>query len=139
TLLAASANAASISYNFDWPFLKSYVNTFTGLIRDNLGCETMHPMTSFYLMAGALDTKFATAQTGEIGADATVRALGIQGDGKLIIGGDFTNLFGSNRPRLSRLNPDGSPDNATFLTGLDGPDGNVNAVAIDQDVPVVVG
>jgi hypothetical protein len=48
------------------------------------------------------------------GADADVLAVAIQSDGKILVGGDFTNLGGGTgtipRRRIGRLNADGSVD-----------------------------
>lgn len=51
------------------------------------------------------------------GTDGNVQALGLQSDGKIIIGGAFTNLDGVYRGRIARVNPDGSVD-AGFDPGL---------------------
>src|SRR5262249_4160888 len=45
-----------------------------------------------------------------------VYALGLQPDGKILIGGTFTNIHGASRRTLARLNPDGSLDD-TFNAG----------------------
>jgi uncharacterized delta-60 repeat protein len=61
------------------------------------------------------------------GTDGTVYAIGLQGDGKVLVGGQFT-LFDFNvRNSLARLNPDGSVD-ATFDTASTGADGVVYSV-----------
>ena len=54
--------------------------------------------------AGLLDPTFPTS------ADAAVGALAIQTDGKVLVGGTFTNLGGQSRPYLGRLT------NPTFAT-----------------------
>ena len=50
------------------------------------------------------------------GANGIVRALAVQADGKIVVGGDFTTLGGDTRDHLGRLNPDGTFD-ATFNPG----------------------
>src|SRR5207248_11734991 len=55
--------------------------------------------------------------------NAAVFALAAQGDGKLIIGGDFTQIGTTSRNRIARLNPDGSVD-PNFDPGA-GPNGSV--------------
>ena len=82
---------------------------------------------------GALDTTFAAGA----GADGIVNALALQTDGKLIVGGAFTNINGVPRNRVARLNGDGSVDTA-FDPGL-GADGVVSAVAVAQDGRIVIG
>jgi len=44
------------------------------------------------------------------GADASVRALAVQADGKIVLGGDFSVVAGSSRTHLARLNSNGSLD-----------------------------
>jgi uncharacterized repeat protein (TIGR01451 family)/uncharacterized delta-60 repeat protein len=78
------------------------------------------------------------------GPNGTVYAVAMQGDGKAIIGGDFTDYNGigvvnnqANVYRLARVNTDGSLDQ-TFNTGL-GANVFVSALAIDSSGKVVVG
>jgi uncharacterized delta-60 repeat protein len=52
------------------------------------------------------------------GPDGAVRALALQEDGKLWIGGDFTNVHGIPRQSLARLNRDGSLDMSFDLAAL---------------------
>ncbi|HXI51135.1 MAG TPA: hypothetical protein VNH84_06510, partial [Candidatus Saccharimonadales bacterium] len=52
------------------------------------------------------------------GPDGAVRALALQEDGKLWIGGDFTNVHGIPRQSLARLNRDGSLDLSFDLAAL---------------------
>src|SRR5262249_980006 len=51
-----------------------------------------------------------------IGANGAVRALVIQPDGKILVGGDFTNFNGQALGHIARLNPNGSVD-STFVPG----------------------
>jgi uncharacterized delta-60 repeat protein len=58
-------------------------------------------------------------------ANDTVRAIAVQADGKIVIGGDFTTLAPNNTPavvrnRIARLNPDGTLD-TTFNANANGP------------------
>lgn len=82
---------------------------------------------------GDVDTTFDT----NTGADATVRAIALQPDGKIIIGGDFTTAGGAARNRIARLDTDGSIDTA-FNPGA-GADNLVFAVAVQADGKVIVG
>ena len=52
---------------------------------------------------GSLDSTFNTST----GISAPVNALAVQSDGKVIIGGQFTTVFGLTRNRIARLQADG--------------------------------
>ena len=69
---------------------------------------------------------------GEIGE---VDSLALQADGKIVVGGYFTQLDGQSQTNLGRLNPDGSLDRG-FVSGASGP---VYAVALQGDGSVLVG
>src|SRR5450432_2593792 len=83
---------------------------------------------------GTLDTSF------DPGANGTVRALAVQADGKILVGGDFTTLGGggtgtTTRNFIGRLNPDGTID-----TSFDpGADNIVRTVAVQTDGKALVG
>ena len=47
-----------------------------------------------------------------IRTSSTASGIGLQSDGKILLGGDFNYVNGQFLPRLIRLNPDGSPDTA---------------------------
>jgi uncharacterized delta-60 repeat protein len=79
---------------------------------------------------GTLDTTF-----GNPGADGTVRALVLQPDGRIVVGGSFETLGGPPRNYIGRLNADGSID-TTFNPGANDP---VNTLAIQTDGRIVVG
>jgi uncharacterized delta-60 repeat protein len=95
---------------------------------------------------GTLDTTFhsgsgAVALPGA-GPNAIVYAVAQQGDGKFIIGGDFTSVTSTNgalaRVRVARLNADGSLD-ASFNAG-DGPNDTVYTIAVQpEDGRIIVG
>jgi uncharacterized delta-60 repeat protein len=74
------------------------------------------------------------------GAGASVNALAIQPDGKILVGGNFTTLGGGGtgttpRNRIGRLNADGSLD-----SGFDpGADNAVSAIAVETDGRILVG
>lgn len=87
---------------------------------------------------GTLDTGF---QQGLSGADNNVRAIAVQPDGRIVIGGDFTDVNGMTHYKVARLAPDGSID-ATFqnpssiiVPGAVG----VSSVALQADGKVVLG
>lgn len=70
-------------------------------------------------------------------ANDTVRALAVQQDGKIFIGGDFSQVGGINRAGIARLNADGTLD-ATFNALLSG-GAEVRAIALQRDGKVVIG
>lgn len=79
-----------------------------------------------------------------LGTDAPVHALAVQPDGKVVIGGEFTQVNGVARRLVARLNPDGSLD--TAFNELDGPylmgttsPAVVHALAIQDNGGVVAG
>jgi uncharacterized delta-60 repeat protein len=77
---------------------------------------------------GSFDTSFDTG-LGEANYD--VRAIKIQDDGKIIIGGYFTSYNGTARGRIARINSDGTlDDDFDPGTGFGGP---VYAIEIQDD------
>lgn len=87
---------------------------------------------------GSIDASFSVAQGPLYG---NVRAIAVQGDGKILVGGDF-NYYGTDSAyvgvgRLLRLNADGTRD-ATFNLGT-GVDQPVNALAVQIDGKILVG
>jgi uncharacterized delta-60 repeat protein len=71
------------------------------------------------------------------GVDGTVFAIAVQPDGRILIGGDFTTVNGSSRPRVARLNQDGSVD-TTFDAGI-GPSSTVRAITLQPDGKILIG
>src|SRR5206468_2565481 len=73
------------------------------------------------------------------GANAEVRAVAIQSDGKLLIGGPFTSINGVGPAGLARLNADGSVD-LSFQPGTDFRQSpGVGAIVLQPDGKVLVG
>jgi uncharacterized delta-60 repeat protein len=70
----------------------------------------------------------------------TVYAIAIQPDGKIIVGGNFTDYNGTPRSNIARLNSDGSLD-AGFNpgTGISGEYAIVYAIALQTDGKIIVG
>ena len=90
---------------------------------------------------GFLDRSFMEGQSGtsaETYPEGTVFALALQRDGKVLVGGGFTNLNGLARSRIARLNEDGELD-STFQDGLVGADSSVLSIAVQSDGKVVIG
>ena len=71
------------------------------------------------------------------GTDQMVRAVVVQADGKVIIGGNFTTYNGASVNRIARLNTDGSLD-PTFAIGT-GFNNEVRALAINPDGNILCG
>ena len=80
---------------------------------------------------GSTDTTFNAGA----GANASVRALAVQSDGKVVIGGFFTTVASTARPYLARLNANGSLD-AAFNAGLNG---QINAILLQPDGKILIG
>ncbi|HYJ05517.1 MAG TPA: delta-60 repeat domain-containing protein [Chthoniobacterales bacterium] len=84
---------------------------------------------------GSLDTTF------DPNANSSVYSIAVQPDGKILIGGNFSELAPNGgaamgRLRLARLNPDGTVDTA-FDANLTGTD--VRAIALQADGKVLAG
>lgn len=87
---------------------------------------------------GSLDTTFGVSGGQPLaGADASVRSIALQTDGKILIGGLFSKVNGVGLNRLARLNQDGSLD-SEFNPGT-GADGAVNVIAVQIDGKIIAG
>jgi uncharacterized delta-60 repeat protein len=71
------------------------------------------------------------------GPDFLIKAMVLQPDGKLLIGGGFTSYDGTARIRIARINNDGSLDN-TFDPGT-GADADVLSVVLNSDDKIIIG
>ncbi len=83
---------------------------------------------------GTLDTTFDPGT----GANSFLNTIGVQADGKIVIGGNFTDYNGTAVNRIARLNANGSLD-TSFNPGTGIDDGEVTAVAIQPDGKILVG
>ena len=85
---------------------------------------------------GSIDTAFAIGT----GFDNNIRALTLQSDGKILIGGDFLNYNTQSVNRIARLNTDGSLD-ITFISGsgFSGATVNVSAISTNALGAILVG
>ena len=81
---------------------------------------------------GTPDTSFLSA----VGANGYVRAIAVQPDGCIVIGGEFTTYANTNRSRIARLLGDGRLD-LSFDPGF-GANGMVRSVARQADGKVVI-
>ena len=73
------------------------------------------------------------------GADAAVHIVAVQPDGKLLLGGDFTEVAGQTRNRLARLNVDGTLDAAFDPNPSNSFGTRVSAIAVQTDGKILVG
>jgi uncharacterized delta-60 repeat protein len=69
-------------------------------------------------------------------ADAPVRVVAAQADGKILIGGLFTNISGQSRSHLARLLPDDTLDPAFVATVVSG---TISAIAVQNDGKILIG
>jgi len=83
---------------------------------------------------GSLDDNFNPG-TGAPGGALT--SIALQPDGKVLIGGSFTNFNGTSRHHLARLNANGSLD-SNFNPGT-GPNAAVTSIALQPDGQVLIG
>ncbi|MDQ7826993.1 MAG: delta-60 repeat domain-containing protein [Candidatus Eremiobacteraeota bacterium] len=81
---------------------------------------------------GTLDTSF----TSNPGADSLVNSLVVQSDGKIVIGGGFSNYDGVARQRVARANSDGTID--TAFNSSSGASFNVEMLAVQSDGKVFI-
>jgi uncharacterized delta-60 repeat protein len=99
------------------------------------GLLLFHPSLTFAQEPpGSFDKSFFIST----GADASLHAIAVQSDGKILIGGLFNTYYGATRHQLARVNPNGSLDD-----GFDSPITNsvadVLAIAVQTDGAVLVG
>ena len=83
--------------------------------------------------SGSVDTSFDSGT----GSNGIVRATTTQADGKIIIGGQFSNYNGTNINRIARLNTDGSLD-TSFVVGS-GANNIVYTARIQTDGKIIIG
>ena len=86
---------------------------------------------------GTIDTSF---NSGQVGADSTVKDVQQTTDGKLLIGGNFTRYNNIPKSKVARINLDGSIDNSFNLTGAaDISTGFVNEVLVLNNGNIFIG
>lgn len=85
---------------------------------------------------GSRDTSFNIGT----GFNGTTNVAVVQPDGKILVGGSFTTYNGVSRPKIARLNSDGSLD-TTFTpgTGVTGSNSLVGAIAVQSDGKILLG
>ncbi|ESU24840.1 hypothetical protein FEDK69T_03930 [Flavobacterium enshiense DK69] len=82
---------------------------------------------------GSTDTGFVIGT----GANNAVQSIALQSDGKIVIGGSFTNYKGTAISRIARLNTDGSADTG-FNVGT-GANNTINTIRLQTDEKIVIG
>jgi uncharacterized delta-60 repeat protein len=82
--------------------------------------------------AGSIDASFNPGS----GANSSVNAVAVQGDGKILIGGGFTVYDFTSRSRIARLNTNGSID--TGFNPGSGTNSGVNSIAIQSDGKILI-
>jgi uncharacterized delta-60 repeat protein len=84
---------------------------------------------------GGLDTGFTPPDI----SNGEVRAIAVQADGKVLVGGTFTTVDSVTRNRIIRLNTNGTLDTG-FSTAIgSAANGNVNAIVVEPDGNILVG
>jgi uncharacterized delta-60 repeat protein len=83
---------------------------------------------------GSVDTNFVL----NLGANGAIRAIAIQTDGRVLIGGDFTSVNGTALNHIARLNDDGSLDAAFAANVATSVNGVVDAIAVQADNRIVL-
>ncbi|HEX3720204.1 MAG TPA: Calx-beta domain-containing protein [Verrucomicrobiae bacterium] len=86
---------------------------------------------------GSLDTSFAPFDGVSSDINGSVRAIQVQPDSRIVIGGLFTSIDGKSYNYIARLNTDGSLD-TNFNVGV-GCNNSVLALALDSQTRILVG
>jgi uncharacterized delta-60 repeat protein len=82
---------------------------------------------------GSVDPSFGLGA----GIDNSVFALALQSDGRILVGGQFSQVDLTQRFNFARLNTNGSVD-LTF-NPVNGPNGDVNAIVIQPNGAIIIG
>lgn len=98
--------------------------TYNGITRNNIARLNSD---------GTLDTTFDPGT----GANGAIRAMAIQSNGRIVIGGGFSTYNGASRIRVARVNTNGTND-TSFDPGS-GAGNLVYAIAIQSDGKIVIG
>ena len=125
----ASANILAMSLRTDGTILiGGWFTSFNGTPRNRI---------ARLLPNGSNDASFAPG----IGAENAVLSIKEQYDGKVLIGGYFISVNGVSRPRLARLNVNGSLDNSfdpgTGVPGT-GYSGSITTMAVQSNGKVLI-
>lgn len=96
--------------------------------------ETYRPNLVRLNPSGSVDHTFVPG----LSENGSVDALALQADGKVLLGGAFNTVHGTNRNSIARLNTNGSLDGSFDPgTGLDG--GSISSMALQSNGRVLIG
>lgn len=86
---------------------------------------------------GTLDA-FGSGGSG-CGSSSYVSCMALQADGKVLIGGNFSQVHGEPRSRFARLNSDGTIESSQTFSPDIGSNGQVRCIAVQPDGKILVG
>ncbi len=99
-------------------------------------CLFVFPFLSLGQPTVGIDTSFNAVT----GANNGVKAIAVQPDGKIIIGGVFTTFNYLSKNRIARLNTNGTLDSSfTSSTGFNGMRPDVNSIVMQPDGKILIG
>ena len=104
------------------------------MLRPNGGAAVMRNYIARLETDGRLDQTLNISIPIEFNFDRYVGAIAVQPDGKILIGGNFTNILGVARTNIARLNTDGTLDTAFDPNA----NSDVNAIAVQADGKILV-
>ncbi|MDB6064873.1 MAG: hypothetical protein JWR26_1081 [Pedosphaera sp.] len=99
------------------------------------GTPSAHNNLARLNVDGSLDGTFTNSYPN--GPNGPIYSLGLQSDGKVLVGGQFNAIGGTNRYYIARLNPDGTIDNSFNPGTING--SSVNAIAVQGDGNILIG
>ncbi|MDB6035124.1 MAG: hypothetical protein JWM16_5462 [Verrucomicrobiales bacterium] len=108
-----------------------------GRCTGGLGNGSSMPFQQVVVIAGSLDPFFNTSISGEQ-FDTRVTAMAVQPDGKILIGGSFTNVNGQPRRNLVRLNADGTVESTTTFRIGTGVDQFIKGIIVQPDHKILI-
>jgi uncharacterized delta-60 repeat protein len=95
--------------------------------------DTNYPRIIRLLPTGEIDTTFASLSTN----NGSVNKIALQSDGKIILGGSFTQMSGTTRQGLIRLSADGIIDD-TFPTSGVTSTTSITSLIVDEDDKIMI-
>lgn len=126
TVYAVAAYPTNAVFNNGQVLVGGLFTNFNGQVAANL--VRLNP-------DGSMDTNFNQNAS----VNAAVRAIAIQLDGRILIGGDFTNVDNVAANHIARLNTDGTLDASFNAADAPGMNGTVDAIALQQNNCIMVG